>query len=347
MSLFERVRVEGHEQVVFFSDPATGLRSIVAIHSTALGPSLGGVRARPYPSEEAALDDVLRLSRAMTYKAAVAGLNQGGGKAVILADRSELNEAMIRRFGRFIHGLSGRYVASIDMNTSSREIDWMALETPYVAGRSVAAGGLGEPGPVTAWGAFHGMRAALQHRFGDPSPAGRTVSIQGLGSVGWDLARHLKAAGARLQVCDVDEGRVARAVSELGAEPLALTAFLSTPCDVLAPCAIGGVVGGADIDVLRCEIVAGAANNVLVDEVTDSARLRARKILFAPDYVVNAGGIIAMHAEQLGQTVAHAMDVASGIFDTTLAVLSRAERESVTPVVAARRIADDRISSSL
>lgn len=346
MGLFERIRTEGHEEVVFFSHPPTGLRAIVAIHSTVLGPSLGGVRARPYPSEAEALDDVLRLSRAMSWKAALAGLQLGGGKAVIVSDRAGLTEEGIRAFGRFVHGLSGRYIASIDMNTSSREIDWMAMETPHVAGRSVERGGLGAPGPVTAWGAFHGLRAAALDGLGAEDLHGVTVAVQGLGSVGWGLCEHLHAAGARLKVCDVDVARVSAAVAAFGAEAISVGTFVATEADVLAPCAVGGVIGAADVDALRCKVVAGAANNILVDEVADGRRCARRGVLVAPDFVVNAGGLVAMDIERRGGTIADAMAASERIFDNTASVLSRARLEGITPIEAAVQLARERVEAA-
>ncbi|HMV66007.1 MAG TPA: Glu/Leu/Phe/Val dehydrogenase dimerization domain-containing protein [Myxococcota bacterium] len=345
MSVFEAMGAASHEQVLFCSDPDLGLKAIIAVHSTALGPALGGCRIYPYASEADALRDVMRLSRAMTYKAAVAGLDLGGGKSVIIGDASVKSEALLRAFGRHVHSLGGRYLVAEDMNTSCRDMEWIARETPHVTGLSPAHGGLGEPGPVTAFGVYSGIRAALQHRFGSPDLRGRVVSVQGLGNVGFNLLRHLHEDGARILVTDVDPARIAIAVDRYGAEGVAPDAWLSTPCDVLAPCAIGGVLSATTIPLLRCEVVAGGANNVLADESADAERLRDRGVDLVPDFVINAGGLIAMFAEFTHGTLERAMADTARIFDTTLAVFSRARRDGVTTMQAAVSLAEERIAA--
>jgi leucine dehydrogenase len=345
MSVFEAMGTSSHEQVLFCSDPDIGLKAIIAVHSTALGPALGGCRIYPYGSEAEALRDVMRLSRAMTYKAAVAGLDLGGGKSVIIGDASIKSEALLRSFGRHVHSLGGRYLVAEDMNTSCRDMEWIARETPHVTGLSPAHGGIGEPGPVTAFGVYSGIRASLQHRFGHPEVRGRTVSVQGLGNVGFNLLRHLHEDGARILVTDVDPGRIARAVELYGATAVDPNDWISTPCDVLAPCAVGGILTERSIPQLRCELIAGGANNVLADEVADAQRLKERGIELAPDFVINAGGLIAMFAEFTRGTLERAMADTAQIYDTTLAVFSRASREGVTTMQAAVALAEERIAA--
>lgn len=345
MDLFEQMGDHGHEQVLFCSDPGVGLRAIIAVHNTVAGPSLGGCRFYPYGTEAAALRDVLRLSRGMTYKAAVAGLDLGGGKSVIIGTREQRTEPLMRAFGRHVHSLGGRYLVAEDMNTTSREMDWIAQETPHVTGISPHRGGLGEPGPVTAWGVFHGVRGALEHHFGSPDVRGRRIAIQGLGSVGRGLAQHLHDHGARLLVTDIDAGRVREAVASLQAEGITGEAFYTADCDVLAPCAIGAVLHEGTIPVLRAPIVAGGANNILADEVADAERLADRGIAAAPDYVINAGGIMAMYAELRGWGLEWSMARAQEIHATVLAVFARAGQESVTPFAASEAIAEERLAA--
>jgi leucine dehydrogenase len=345
MSVFESMGTSSHEQVLFCSDPGVGLKAIIAVHSTSLGPALGGCRIIPYASEDDALRDVLRLSKAMTYKAAVAGLDLGGGKSVIIGDRGVKNEALLRSFGRHVHSLGGRYLVAEDMNTTCRDMEWIARETPHVTGLSPAHGGLGEPGPVTAFGVFNGIRAALQHRFGDSAVRGRTIAVQGLGNVGYNLLKLLVDDGAKVIVSDVDTARVRSAVEQFRVEGVASDDWISTPCDVLAPCAVGGVLNETSIVKVRAQIVAGGANNVLADEAPDAARLRELGIDLVPDFVINAGGLIAMFAEFTHGTLERAMADTAGIYDTSLAVFARAAKDGITTMQAAVAMAEDRIAS--
>lgn len=343
MSMFEDLEAYGHEQLLFCSEPTLGLRAIIAIHDTSLGPALGGCRVYPYASEAEAVKDVLRLSRGMTYKAAVAGLELGGGKSVIIGDRSSKSEPLLRAFGRHVHSLSGRYLVAEDMNTTCRDMEWIARETPYVTGLSAAHGGLGEPGPVTAFGVFQGIRASLQHVFGTPDVRGRTIAVQGLGNVGFGLLEHLCNNGAKVLVSDIDEARIGAAVEAYNVEVVAPADYVSTECDVLSPCAIGAVVNENSISKLRCKVVAGGANNILGRELDDAERLRDAGVEMAPDYVINAGGLIAMYAEWTGGTLERAMADTSNIFETTLEIFSRAQRENSTTMAASRALAEERI----
>jgi leucine dehydrogenase len=342
---FEQMSAHGHEQVVYCHDASVGLKAIIAIHDSTLGPALGGCRLYDYASEADALNDVLRLSRGMTYKAAVAGLDLGGGKSVILGDRSVKSEGLFRAFGRFIDSLGGRYITAEDMNTNVADMDMIRRETPHVTGAGAHTGGSGDPSPVTAWGVFHGIRAALEVVYGSPDVGGRTVAIQGVGSVGWHLATYLRDHGAKLVVTDVDRARLDRAVTELGAQVVEADDWYGCDCDVLAPCAIGGIVNTRTIPRITAPIIAGGANNVLEDEVRDGEALLERNITYAPDYVINAGGLMSVYAELRDFPAEKAMDDATGIYDTVKAVLDRAQAEGCTPLAASNRIAEARIAS--
>ncbi|TVQ86748.1 MAG: Glu/Leu/Phe/Val dehydrogenase [Deltaproteobacteria bacterium] len=345
MEPFGMMDALGHEQVVFCRDEASGLKAIIAIHDTTLGPSLGGCRMFDYRSEAEALTDVLRLSRGMTYKAAIAGLDLGGGKAVIVGPRSSKSEAMFRAFGRFVDALGGRYITAEDMNTNEQDMEFIGRETRWVTGRSPAAGGTGNPGPVTAWGVFHGLRGALHHATGSPSVEGRTVAIQGLGNVGYGLAKHLRDAGAELLLCDVNQQSVERALDELGGEPVEGDDFYRAPCDVLAPCAVGGVISARTIPMVQASIICGGANNILDDEDRDGQALRARGIVYAPDYVVNGGGIMSVNGELRGESRDKVLADAARIYETVREVLGRADREDLTSVRASNLLAEARIAA--
>jgi valine dehydrogenase (NAD+) len=336
----ELIGARGHEQVVYFADAAVGLRGIIAVHSTALGPSLGGVRFRRYPSETDALVDVLRLSEAMSLKAAVAGLQQGGGKAVVLLDdpRAARSEAFLRALGRAIDSLGGRYIAAEDVNATQADMDGIARETPWVTGVSVDRGGSGDPSPVTAVGVVCGMRAVCEGTL-----RGKRVVVLGAGHVGANLVRLLVAEGASVAVADVDEAR-ARAC---GVEVLDVAGALEAVCDVLAPCALGGVLTVESVARLQCAAVCGAANNQLLDDEAADALL-ARGIVYAPDFVVNAGGIINIAQEWAPGGYSHerALAAASAIEETTARVWAAATDHGGSPAKAAeelgrRRIADE------
>jgi glutamate dehydrogenase/leucine dehydrogenase len=332
----------GHEQVVFFAEPAVGLRGIIAIHSTVLGPSLGGVRFQRYPSERDALVDVLRLSEAMSLKASMAGLDQGGGKAVVLLDdpRAPRSEAFLRALGRAIDRLGGRYYAAEDVNATQADMDGIALETPYVTGVDPARGGSGDPSPITAVGVVHGMHAVCERVFGDRSLRGRRVMVQGAGHVGAYLVGLLVEAGASVAVADVDRSRAAA----LGVECVDAAGVLEEPCDVLAPCALGGVLTVESVARLACAAVCGAANNQLLDAAAGDA-LAARGIVYAPDFVVNAGGIINIAQERApgGYDRDRALAETAKIEHTTARVLAAAAEQGTTPERAAESLARARL----
>ncbi|MFN2431925.1 MAG: Glu/Leu/Phe/Val dehydrogenase dimerization domain-containing protein [Gemmatimonadota bacterium] len=332
-----------HEQVVFCRDPASGLHAIIAIHNTTLGPALGGTRMWPYVSEEEALIDVLRLSEGMTYKAAVTGLNLGGGKAVILGDpRRDKSEALLRAHGRFVDTLGGRYITAEDVGITVSDIEYVSMETSFVTGVSSIPGGSGDPSPVTAFGVYHGIKAAAKRVWGSAELKGRSVAIQGAGSVGGHLARDLAAEGARLYVSDIDPARVQQVVERTGAAGVPPEEIFGLDVDVFAPCALGAIVNDETIPQLRCRIVAGGANNQLAEDRHGDELLR-RGILYAPDFVINAGGLINVYSELQGYDAVAARSKARGIYDTLLAIFERAEADGIPTYRAAERLAEARI----
>jgi leucine dehydrogenase len=340
MSVFEQMRAYGHEQVVFCSEPAVGLRAIIAIHDTTLGPALGGVRMWNYRTEEEALQDVLRLSRAMTYKAALAGLRLGGGKAVILGDpRTEKSEGLFRAFGRFVESLGGRYITAEDVGTTVEDMEWIRQETRYVTG---VAGKSGDPSPVTAYGVYCGMKACAQVVYGEDSLAGRTIAVQGAGNVARHLVAHLVREGAAVYVADIFPEKVQRLREELGNAITAVDseAIYDVECDVFSPNALGGTLNERTIPRLRCRIVAGGANNQLQDEHADALRLHERGILYAPDYVINAGGLINVAAELEGEyDRERVLRRVEGIYTTLLRVFQLAQERNQPPTEAAAELA--------
>lgn len=334
-----------HEQVVFCHDPGTGLKAIIALHSTALGPGLGGTRFYPYASTDAALRDVLALSRGMTYKNALAGLDLGGGKAVIIGDpATDKSEALLRAYGRFVQSLNGRYFTACDVGTFSEDMDQVARECDYVTGRTVAHGGAGDSSVLTAFGVFQGMRAAAEHRWGTPSLAGRTVGVAGVGKVGRHLVRHLVEDGAAPVVTDVNAESVARIRDEFPAVVAvdSTQALVSAAIDVYAPCAMGGALTDEVVEALQAVIVCGGANNQLAHPGVEK-KLQERGILYAPDYCVNSGGVIQVADELEGFSFERAKHRAAGIYETTRSVLELAATEDVPPAVAADRLAERRV----
>ena len=348
MSVFdtEGSDATGHEQVVFCQDRQTGLKAIIGIYSTALGPALGGTRFYPYESEQAAITDVLNLSRGMAYKNALAGLDLGGGKAVIWGDPAQIkSEGLLRAYGRFVESLNGRYYTACDVGTYVPDMDVIARETRYVTGRSVEHGGAGDSSILTAWGVFQGMRAAAEHTWGSPTLAGRRVGIAGLGKVGKYLAGHLIEDGASVVATDVNEAALAWARTtypqiDLVADTQTL---ITGDIDVYAPCALGGALDDDTVPALRAKVVTGAANNQLAHPGIEKL-LEERGILYTPDYVVNAGGVIQVADEIEGFNFDRAKLRATRIFDTTGQILRLADDEGVPPAVAADRLAERRMA---
>jgi valine dehydrogenase (NAD+) len=334
-----------HEQVVFANDPATGLRAVIAIHSTALGPALGGTRFYPYESTDDAVRDVLNLSRGMSYKAALAGLDLGGGKAVIIGDPHTMKtEALLRAYGRFVQSLNGRYYTACDVGTYSEDMDHVARECDFVTGRTVAHGGAGDSSVLTAYGVFQGMRAAAESVWGEPSLGGRTVGVAGVGKVGRHLVRHLIEDSATVVISDPYQPSVDQVLAEFPQVTVVADtdALVASQLDVYAPCALGGALTDAVVETLSAKIVCGAANNQLAHPGVEKV-LEEHGILYAPDYCVNSGGLIQVADELEGFSFERAKQRATGIFDTTRRVFELAREEQVPPAVAADRLAEQRM----
>ncbi|MGQ0702770.1 MAG: Glu/Leu/Phe/Val dehydrogenase dimerization domain-containing protein [Gemmatimonadales bacterium] len=339
MDLLHEMAARGHEQVVFSQDAASGYHGIIAIHSTRRGPALGGTRYWDYPTTREALDDVLRLSRAMTYKAAVLGVELGGGKAVILGDGPPADRAAIfRAHGRFIQSLGGRYITSVDIGTTPADLRWIQHETAFVTGLAR------DPSATTGFGVFRGMQAAAQHRWGSSRLAERTVLIQGAGKVAYALGEHLHREGARLVVADVSPEKAQRMVNDYGARAVVPERIYDEPGEVFAPCALGGTVNSETLDRLRVEIIAGAANNQLA-EARHGAEVEARGMLYCPDYVINGGGLVSVFGELKGWTDEAVRQKAAGIYDTILEVFALAHAERIASAEAAERLAERRLTA--
>jgi len=343
MSIFNEIQEMGHEQVVFNYDEATGLKAIIAIHDTTLGPALGGCRFWDYKNEDEAIKDVLRLSRGMTYKAAVAGLALGGGKAVIIGDAKKLkSEALFRAFGRFVNGLNGRYITAEDVNVNTSDIEAVSMETQYCSG---IAGASGDPSPITALGVYVGIQASVLHKLKKDSLKGLTVAVQGTGHVGSWLCRYLHEEGASLIVADIDQGRLDKMATEFGAKIVGTDEIHKVDCDVFAPCALGFGLNDDTIPEIKAPIVAGGANNQLLDESRHGEMIRKRDILYAPDYVINAGGLINVYHELRGYNAEAAKRQARNIKGTLLEIYREAEEQDIGYHIASDVIAERRIKS--
>ena len=340
MEIFERIGEYEHEQVVFCYEPAAGYKGIIAIHDTTLGPALGGTRFWNYRSDEEALIDVLRLSRGMTYKAAVTGLNLGGGKAVIIGDpKTTRREAIFRAHGRFVESLKGRYITAEDVGTSTEDMDYVHMETEYVTGIAHKSG---DPSPVTAYGTYRGIKACAFERYGSDSLEGMRIAVQGLGHVGYHLCRLLAEEGAKLTVRDIDEERIQRVVKEFGAVAVAPDQIYGVDAQVFAPCALGAVVNDETLPQFKFDIIAGSANNQLAEE-RHGDELERRGILYAPDYVINAGGLINVYGELNGWTRDRAQRKAGEIYDTLRQIFELAKAQGIPTYQAADRVAEMRI----
>ncbi|HEX4601887.1 MAG TPA: Glu/Leu/Phe/Val dehydrogenase dimerization domain-containing protein [Gemmatimonadales bacterium] len=341
-ALFDLLAEHEHEQVSAYYEPSCGYRGIIAIHSTVLGPALGGTRFWHYGSDAEALIDALRLARGMTYKAAVAGLNLGGGKSVIIGDnRTTRREALFRAHGRHVEALHGRYITAEDVGTSTGDMEFIKAETNYVTG---LIGKSGDPSPVTAYGVYRGMKACAAYRCGSDSLVGKRVALQGCGAVGHQLARLLHAEGAGITCTDIDPARVRRVVEELGAAAVAPEAIYDVAADIFAPCALGAVLNDTTIPRLQAEIVAGGANNQLGED-RHGDLLESRHITYAPDYVINGGGLINVNAELHGWAPERARNKAGEIYDTILRVFEIAREEGIPSYRAADRLAEQRIAA--
>jgi len=343
MKLFDTIAEMGHEQLVLCQDSASGYRGIIAVHSTVLGPALGGTRFWNYATDEEAIVDALRLARGMTYKNAVAGLNLGGGKSVIIGDnRTKNREAIFRAHGRLVESLGGRYITAEDVGTSTSDMDFVQMETDHVAG---LAGKSGDPSPVTAHGVFRAIQASAKEKWGSDDLHGKTVAIQGCGSVGRYLAKELHEAGAKLIVSDIDPERTKRVASETGATVVPPDAIYGVQADIFAPCALGGIINDETIPQLKFEIVSGGANNQLLEERHGDV-LEQKGILYTPDYVANAGGVINVYGEVAGWGPERALKKADEIYDTVLGVFEIAKAEKIPSYEAADRLAERRLESA-
>lgn len=341
--VIERMSKYNHEQLLFCNDNATGLKAIIAVHNTTLGPALGGTRMWAYNNELEALNDVLRLSRGMTYKNAISGLNLGGGKAVIIGNaRTDKSEALMRRFGKFVNSLAGKYITAEDVGISTADMSWVNMETNHVVG---LPGKSGDPSPVTAYGVYMGMKAAAKLQFGSDSLSGKKVAVQGVGHVGEYLVKHLAKEGAQVFVSDMHEDTLARVSKEYGAKVVGLNEIYSVDMDIYAPCALGATVNDDTLKALKCSIIAGAANNQLKDEAVHGEVMRDKGILYVPDFMLNAGGVINCYAEVKGYTAQWAMTKAEEIYNRTINIINRSKESNIPTYKIANTMAEERINA--
>lgn len=344
--IFNHFSFDNHEQIVFCNDEDTGLKAIIGIHNTVLGPALGGTRMWNYQNEWEALYDVLRLSRGMTFKSAVAGLDLGGGKAVIIGDaKKQKNDVLMKRFAEFVHSLSGKYITAEDIGMETRDMDIMKQVTPYVSGISESLGGSGNPSPVTAYGVFMGIKASCNYKFGTDNLEGKKVWVQGVGNVGESLVKHLTQAGAQVFVTDIFEEKLKEVSHKYGATIYSGLDVFSQNVDIYAPCALGATINDQSIEKLKVSIIAGGANNQLADENKHGKLLKEKGIIYAPDFLINAGGIINVNAEVAGYDRAESMRRTENIYNTTLEIFKLSDTEGITTHQAALNIALKRIEN--
>lgn len=342
--IFDKLKSYEHEQIVVCSDPEANLKAIIAIHNTTLGPSLGGTRMWPYNNEEEAMRDVLRLSRGMTYKAAISGLNLGGGKAVIIGDpRTDKTEEMFRAFGRYVDTLGGRYITAEDVGIEVQDMEWVSMETKYVTGIPKSIGGSGDPSPVTAYGVYMGIKACAKKAYGSDSLEGKRIAVQGAGHVSSYLVEFLSKENAELFISDIYEDKVRKLAEKVGATVVDPDEIYSKEVDIFSPCALGGVVNDDTLDAFNCDIIAGAANNVLDEEDKHGQMLIDRGILYAPDYVINAGGLINVASELEGYNEKRAHSKASRIYNVILDILDYSEENDMPTYAASNILAEKRI----
>lgn len=345
MKIFEYMTTYDYEQLVFCQDEQSGLKAIIAIHDTTLGPALGGARMWPYESEDAAIEDALRLARGMTYKNAAAGLNLGGGKAVIIGDpKKDKSEELFRAFGRFVQGLNGRYITAEDVGTTVENMDLIHEETNFVTGISPAFGSSGNPAPVTAYGCYVGMKAAAKEAFGSDSLKGRTIAFQGVGNVAFELCRYLHEEGASLIVTDINKEAVNRAVEEFEAEAVDPADIYGVEADIFSPCALGGIINDETIPQFKFKVIAGSANNQLKD-TRHGDLIHEMGIVYVPDYVINAGGVINVADELNGYNKERALKRVETIYQNVTKVIEIAKRDGIPTYVAADRMAEERIAT--
>lgn len=337
----------GHEQVVFCHDEATGLKAIIAIHNTVLGPALGGTRMWNYTSEQEAITDVLRLSRGMTFKAAISGLNLGGGKAVIIGDAKTMKtEAFLRRFGKFVNSLNGKYITAEDVNMKTLDMEYINMETKHVTGLPESMGGGGDPSPVTAYGVYMGMKATAKKVYGSDSLTGKRIAVQGVGQVGMHLVEYLVKEKAEVFITDLFEDKVKSIANQFGVKAVGQDEIYDLDSDIYAPCALGATINDETISRLKCSIIAGAANNQLKDEVRHGYMLMDKSITYAPDFLINAGGLINVYNEFLGNYNRNRVfEHAEKIYTTCLNILNLADREKISSQEAAIKLSEERIAA--
>jgi leucine dehydrogenase len=342
--VFGQVSFDGHEQVVFCNDKDTGLKAIIGIHNTVLGPALGGTRMWNYANEWEALNDVLRLSRGMSFKSSISGLNLGGGKAVIIGDaKTQKTPELMRKFGEYVNSLSGKYITAEDVGMETKDMDTVREVTQYVTGISEEKGGSGNPSPITAYGVFMGLKAATKYRFGSDNLEGKKVLVQGIGHVGEVLVQHLTESGAIVTIADINEDRLNAVGQKYGAKIFTGDDLYSEEVDIYAPCALGATINDATIHKIQAKVIAGAANNQLANEVIHGTILKDKGILYAPDFLINAGGVINVYSELANLTRAQVMEKTENIYNTSLEIFKFAETNNITTHQAAMSIAQKRI----
>ena len=343
--VFGQLSFDNHEQIVFCNDEDTGLKAIIGVHNTALGPALGGTRMWQYKSEREALNDVLRLSRGMTYKAAITGLNLGGGKAVIIGDaKTQKTDALMKRFGEFVDSLNGKYITAEDVGMETRDMDVIRKVTPHVTGVSEAIGGSGNPSPMTAYGVYMGMKAAVNYKFGTEKLAGKKILVQGIGHVGETLIQHITEEGGEVILNDINEVRLEELSKKYNAKVVLGNDIYGLDVDVYAPCALGATINDTTISQLKTKIIAGAANNQLENEIKHGNALKEKGILYAPDFLINAGGIINVYSEIAGYNKDECYRKTENIYNTTLEIFNLSAKENITTHQAAFNIAQERIN---
>lgn len=342
--VFGQISFDDHEQVVFCQDKDTGLKAIIGIHNTVLGPALGGTRMWNYTNEWEAVNDVLRLSRGMSFKSSISGLNLGGGKAVIIGDaKTQKTPELMRRFGQFVDSLSGKYITAEDVGMETKDMDTVREVTKYVTGISESKGGSGNPSPITAYGVFMGLKAAAKHKFGTDNLQGKRVLVQGIGHVGEVLVDHLTKNGAIVTIADINEQRIEEVVKKYGAKAFTGANLYAADVDIYAPCALGATINDETINKIQAKVIAGAANNQLANEVMHGNLLKERGILYAPDFLINAGGVINVYSELANLTSAQVMEKTENIYNTSLEIFKFAETNNITTHRAAMEIAQKRI----
>lgn len=343
-NLFSSLSAHDHEQILVCNDNNTGLKAIIAIHNTVLGPGLGGTRMWNYNNESEAVRDVLRLSRGMTYKASISGLNLGGAKAVIIGDaKTQKNEALMRRFGRFVNNLAGKYITAEDVGTTTQDMEYVNMETNYVVGLPESRGGGGDPSPVTAYGVYVGMKASAKKAWGTDSLSGKKVAVMGIGKVGMHLLEYMHKEGAQFYVSDMNEAALKEAADRFGATVVANEDIYSTDAEIFAPCALGGIINTDTLSQLKCQVIAGAANNQLENEDIHGDMLVDKGIIYAPDFLINAGGLINVYSEWTGYNHENAIRDTERIYDTLESIFSVADEKGMHTQAAATHLAEKRV----